>query len=273
MKKENIPTEATAINSQNDQYRKFITSLDYTVDSYNKILKNASPEEKPLIEDELNKIDEDLKNGEKNLKWKTSSIDEYILNIRNKVSDLETRLQKSKSNVEKIQTLMSTWKDVSLFRRLEAKSTLLQLDDKTARLDNRYKEIRETGQKIHDLVKENKALLKVSDENSDTWKTYTTYVDKMVLDGFHKIVQSSLSYFLKETDYLKGNPDPLFEAQLQLKPPDMVYQPSMNYGDTDGFYELIDGLIGNIYKQGSLIPRIAKHLEQENYQVSNLVKN
>ena len=99
------------------------------------------------------------------------------------------------------------------------------------------------------------------------WQAYTEYVDKMVLDGFHKIVQCSLNYFLKETDYVKANPDPLFEAQLQLKPPDMVFIPSMNYGDSDGFYEQIEGLIGNIYKQGSLIPRIAKHLEQDNYQV------
>ncbi len=42
----------------------------------------------------------------------------------------------------------------SLFKRTEnAKTTLLQLDDRQTRLDNRYKEIKETGQKIHDLVK------------------------------------------------------------------------------------------------------------------------
>ena len=49
---------------------------------------------------------------------------------------------------------MNTWKDTSLFKRTEnAKTTLLQLDDRQTRLDNRYKEIKETGQKIHDLVK------------------------------------------------------------------------------------------------------------------------
>ena len=267
LKQDHIPTEATAIHDQNDQYRKFITSLDYTVDSYNKILKNASPEEKPLILEELQKIDAELENGEKNLKWKSPNIDEYILNIRNKVSDLETRLQKSKSNLDKIQTLMSTWVDIPLFRRFEQKSTLLQLDDKQTRLDNRYKEIKETGQKIHDLVKENKTLLNVVDEDTDTWKAYTVYVDNMVLEGFNKIIQCSLNYFLRETDYLKLNPDPLFEAQLQLKPPELVYVPSLNYGDTDGFYDQVDGLLGNVYKQGSLIPRIAKHLEQDNYLV------
>lgn len=154
LKAENIPKEALDIHKQNDQFRSYITSLDYTVDSYNKILKTASAEEKPLIKNEMDKIDTDLEKGEKNLKWNSPGIGDYINEIRKKVSDLETRLQKSKLNTEKIQALMNTWKDTPLFRRTEiAKSTLLQLDDRQTRLDNRYKEIKETGQKIHDLVK------------------------------------------------------------------------------------------------------------------------
>lgn len=81
----------------------------------------------------------------------------------------------------------------------------------------------------------------------------------------------SITYFLKETEHVKSNPEPFFEAQLLLKPPDMVFAPSLNYGDTDGFYELIESLIGSIYKQGSLIQRLAKHLGQENYQVRILL--
>ena len=192
LKVDKIPTEAITIYEQNNQYRKFITSLDYTADSYNKIIKNASPEELPLIENEMNSIDADLENGEKNLKWKSPNIDDYINNIRLKVSDLETRLQKSKLNLEKIKQLMNTWQGNPLFKRFEAKSTLLQLDDKQLRLDNRYKEIKDIGNKITDLIKENKALLKVEDEDSEIWKVYTAYADKIIVDGFHKIIQTSM---------------------------------------------------------------------------------
>jgi dynein heavy chain, axonemal len=182
------------------------------------------------------------------------------------VSDLETRLQKSKLNIEKIQSLMSTWKDVPLFKRYEAKSTLLQLDDRQTRLDNRNKEIKETGVKIHDLVRENQTLLKVESDQSEMWKNYTVYIDKMVLDGFNKIIQCSLAYFLKETDFVKSNPDPFMEAQLQLNPPEILFSPSMSFGDSKGFFELIEGLTANIYHQGSLIKRVAKQSDQENYQ-------
>jgi dynein heavy chain len=266
LKEQNMPEEAKSIFQQNDQYISYITSLDYTVDSYNKIFKIATAEEMSLINIELQKIDADIEKAEKELKWKSSSINEYIIDIRTKVSDLETRLQKTKLNVEKIQTIMSTWKDTPLFKRYESKSTLLQLDDKQLRLNNRYKEIEESGKKIHELINENKQLFKEDDEQSENWKSYVSYVDKIVVDGFHKIILCSLTYFLKETDHLKSNPDPFFEAQLLLKPPEMVYTPSLHYGDADGFYELIEGLVGSIYKQGSLVQRLAKHLGQENYQ-------
>jgi len=216
----------------------------------------------------MNSIDADLENGEKNLKWKSPNIDEYINNIRLKVSDLETRLQNSKLNLEKIKQLMNTWQGNPLFKRFEAKSTLLQLDDKQLRLDNRYKEIKDIGNKITDLIKENKALLKVEDEDSEIWKVYTAYADKIIVDGFHKIIQTSMIYFLKETDYIRSNPDPLFEAQFQLKPPEMRFNPSLNYNESDGFYEQIEGLIDNIYKQASLMTRVAQHKSQTDYKVN-----
>ena len=110
--------------------------------------------------------------------------------------------------------------------------------------------------------KENKSLLKVEDDESENWKSYTAYIDKIVLEGFHKTVLCTLKYYLAETDYLKSNPDPLFEAQLQLKATDVLFVPSMNPGNMEGFYGLLEGLISNVYTQGSLIPRVASHLNQ-----------
>lgn len=87
------------------------------------------------------------------------------------------------------------------------------------------------------------------------------------MDGFHKTVACTLNYFLNETDFVKSNPDPLFEAQLQLKTNEMAFVPSMNFGSADGFYELLESLVNNVYTQGSLIPRVAAHLKEQNYQV------
>jgi len=161
---------------------------------------------------------------------------------------------------------MATWADLPLFKRHEQKSTLLQLEDKETRLANRNKEITEAAIKIHDLVKDNMALLKVADPTADIWRNYTLYVDTMIFNGFHKIIACSLGYLLRETDFAKHDVDPVFEAQLQLKPPELVYAPSLNYGDAGGFYELIEAILGSIYYQGQLIGRVAKHLDSDEQQ-------
>ena len=104
-----------------------------------------------------------------------------------------------------------------------------------------------------------------ADTNTDIWKAYVDYVDEMIVDGFFNTIHCSLKFMLENTDP-KNNPDPLFEATLELQAPEMVFIPSLDYGVADGFYDLVDGLVGDIYKQASLIERLATHSGQEHYQ-------
>ena len=152
LKEKLIPTEAKEIFEKSDEYLNYTTCLDYTVDSYNRMFKISTREEMELISDELKIIDTELAIGEYQLQWNTPGISEYIIEIRSRVNDLESRLKLTKINVEKVRCIMNTWKDTPLFKRLEHKSTLLQLDDKQIRINNRYREIEEGGKKIHELV-------------------------------------------------------------------------------------------------------------------------
>ena len=68
----------------------------------------------------------------------------------------------------------------------------------------------------------------------------------------------SLKYFLNETDFIKSNPEPLFEAQLHLdeSESEMYFVPSMSVtisslGSPVGFLEMINGLLKSVYNQGS----------------------
>ena len=79
---------------------------------------------------------------------------DYIEKTREKVHDLEVRVQKAKDNVEEIQKIMTTWTKQPLFERKEDKyDTLLNLDDREDRINKRYAEIRTYGDKIHELLK------------------------------------------------------------------------------------------------------------------------
>ena len=46
----------------------------------------------------------------------------------------------------------------------------------------------------------------------------------------------------------------------------MVFLPSLD-NVADGFYDLVDCLMGDVFKQSSFISRLASHSAQEHYQV------
>ena len=104
-----------------------------------------------------------------------------------------------------------------------------------------------------------------ADSNSDIWKAYVDYVDEMIVDGFFNTIHCSLKFLLDNTDP-KNHLDDLFKALLELQSQEMVFNPSLDFGVPDGFYDLVDGLVGDIYKQSSLIQRLAAHSGQEHYQ-------
>ena len=195
---------------------------------------------------------------------------DYIIETRDRVHDLESRVQKAKDNVEEVQKIMAMWSKQPLFVRMIGKNeSLLQLDDREERLRRRYEEIEKAAEQIHGLLKENLELFK-ADAESDIWKAYVDYVDDMVVDGFFSLIHCSLKFMLDNTESTEM--DPLFEAQLELIAPDMIFNPSLDHGVADGFYDLIDGLVGDIYKQASKINRLAVHCGQEHYQVRKLAR-
>ena len=130
----------------------------------------------------------------------------------------------------------------------------------------RHDLITESGDKIHQLSKENLEHFK-AEELSDYWKAYVEYLDEMVVDGFFACINCSVMYLLENTD-TKNQVYPLFEARLELQAPDMVFIPSLDFGVQNGFYELVEGIIVDVYKQASLVSRLAVHNGQEHYQVT-----
>ena len=125
--------------------------------------------------------------------------------------------------------------------------------------------VKDAGLKIHSLVADNVICFK-SEESSDLWKAYVEYLDEMVVEGFFHCVGCSFNYLLENTD-VKNPVSPLFEARLELQAPEMVFVPSLDYNVPNGFYDLIDGIIADIYQQSSLVNRLASHNGHNHYQV------
>ncbi|KFQ91060.1 Dynein heavy chain 9, axonemal, partial [Nipponia nippon] len=259
-----IPPTAAEIYSSKESYRQMVANLELMVNRYNKVLKTVLEVEYPLIQGQLQDIDLKLKETEETLNWKTEGIWGRISMVMDGVHDLEQRIQKAKSNVEEIQTIVRSWV-LPIFERKDGKKeSLLSLEDCQDRLERHYSLIRESGQRIHSLVKENQSLL-LADPASDIWKAYVDYVDEIVLDGFFTAIECSLKYLLENTDP-KAGLAPLFEVQLDLVIPDLIFRPSLDPGTNDGFYDMVESLLNDIYRISSLVPRLAEHSGFPHYQ-------
>lgn len=124
---------------------------------------------------------------------------------------------------------------------------------------------------IEFIPKNNLELFK-ADASSDIWRAYVDYLDDMVLDGFFNCIHCSLNYLLENTDP-KHNTTGLFEAKLELQQPEMVFIPSLDFGVSDGFYELVEGIVNDVYKMASLVKRLAEHNGSEHYQVKQTIRS
>lgn len=82
-----------------------------------------------------------------------SGVWEYIQEVRDLVSDLESRLQRAKDHVEEILSCMRSWATPMFDRKEGKKEALLSLEDRTERLDRFYGLIRSSGEKVHFLLK------------------------------------------------------------------------------------------------------------------------
>lgn len=60
---------------------------------------------------------------------------------------------------------------------------------------------------------------------------------------------------------------PLFEVQLDLKVPDLVFTPPLDIRVGDSFFEIVETLINDVFRISSLVPRVAQHSTFPHYQV------
>ncbi|KAM8815016.1 dynein axonemal heavy chain 9 [Rhynchonycteris naso] len=259
-----VPETAAALFSARESYRQLVARLELVASWYNKVLQTLLEVEFPLVEEELQDIDLRLRAAEQTLNWRTEGVWEYVIQITHRIHDLQQRIQKTKDNVEEIQNIMKTWVSPMFKRKDGKKECLLSMDDQRDRTKKYYSCIKESGLKIHALVQENLGLFSV-DPTSNIWKTYVNYIDDMLLDGFFLAIECSLKYLLENTECETGL-NPLFEAQLSLEIPELVFHPSLELGVKGGLYDTVEGLVTSIFRISSLVPRLSAQNISPHYQ-------
>ncbi|XP_075759566.1 dynein axonemal heavy chain 9 isoform X2 [Pelodiscus sinensis] len=261
---EGIPETAAAIYSSKELYRRLVANLELMANAYNTVLRTVLEVEYPLVQGQLQEIDSRLKEAEETLHWRTEGLWEHMSTVTESIRGLERRSRKAQDNVQEVQSLVRSWASPLFERKGGKREAVLSLDDRPERLEKRYGLVRQSGLRIQALVQENLSLF-AADPASEAWRAYVDYVDEMILDGFFNAIECSLRYLLENTDS-KAGLAPLFEVQLDLVIPDLVFHPSLDPGANDSFYDMVEGLVNDVYRLSSLVPRVAEHSGFPHYQ-------
>ncbi|KAG7469713.1 hypothetical protein MATL_G00131750 [Megalops atlanticus] len=261
----NIPGAALAVFEKKDTFVMYVGGLQLLVQSYNKLKQTMLEVEFPMVREEIAAVDRKLQKAEMTLTWQDQDCWDYISDVKDSIQDLGHRVQRTKDNVDMIQNLMKGWSEQAMFCRKDNKrDALLLLDDRADRLAKRYSAIQRDGQLIHRLIEENRSLFR-ADPGSDTWLAYVEFVDEMVVEGLFSAITRSLEFFVENTEG-EFRQTPLLEAQMVLSAPVITFRPSLDRDAGDGFYDLVEGLLGDIFRMSAQVKRVAAHLGMDNYQ-------
>lgn len=84
---------------------------------------------------------------------------ETIQSLYAKIKQLVDRVVRAQQNIKELETTIETWSTLPLFERRDGKKeNLLNIDDRTERIQRRYEQIEQTSKSIASLLEENYKL-------------------------------------------------------------------------------------------------------------------
>ncbi|CAG9135931.1 unnamed protein product [Plutella xylostella] len=258
--------ESLQLYDKYETYRQYRINLGITIDWYNQIRRDSQKVEFDLVEDEIKAIDQRIEMAQHELNWNSQDLWNYLQELHKLVGNLYDRMSKIQDNLKEMKSDLTVWSNLPLFERKEGKKeTLLNLDERQDRTTKRYGDIQATAARIKELLNENMQLFNMQDnQDSEIWINYVAFIDKMIEEALFKCIACSLGYICEHMDP-KNKLAPLFQAQLELLEPDMVFAPSLDPTDEKGFMAMVKGLINDVVKMSSLVERINPR-EKDSYE-------
>ena len=262
-----VPKKARDLFTRFDDLRNYNNSLEQMVTLYNYLKTDTVETEYALISSEMAALDRELRAAEGSLTWNSANIWDYIEGMRKAALDLNTRVKQAQVNLVKVEDAINCWAEVPLFTRVEeeGKPSLLNLEAREENKKKRYLEILEAVTVIQSIVAQNEKLFRIAEGGAElqvNWHKYLKYLDYMVSDGLLITIACSIGYLLDQTNP-KADIEPLFTVRLELNDPDVIFRPSLDKSIMHNFFDMMVGIVDDIFHMAVLVPRIARQEVKE----------
>ena len=266
-----VPASALEVYERGEVFRRHNGNLDLIVNIFNKIQHSILPVERPLLKNQLDKINKSLAQGinsgskkSKSLNWKSNGIDNFITDAMSEVKGVDETLGVMKSNLRRIEVLLEGWRAKPLFDRLSKTTNTEELEGNLYLIQTQqYHIIKEGGQEVHKLLKDTNRTLKVSQGLPD-WKAYVDFINSIIVGGLIDtavVSLESLENNINPEFIAKNNYSPLLEIDLDLFDKNVIYRPEVRFIDTNdpskhGLRNLVWVWISGILNVGSVFKRL-----------------
>eukprot|EP00854_Cymbomonas_tetramitiformis_P002137 gene2137-2836_t len=256
-----VPENSLKIYKRGESFRQQTGNLDLIANIYNEIQNTMLDVERPLVIQKLETIDQHLHQGLNVLNWNSLKIEEYIVEVMSMLKELHEILILIKSNVTKTEKILDRWEQNVMFARKDGRvyTTEEFSDSFKTTLSTRYGDITDGGLEIAKLLSLTNKTLKVS-KGAVAWKTYTEFVNEIVIDGFSRAINATLKYVETQIDpdiMAKNETQPLLEISLELVAPEVVWVPDIGLatGGT-GIRDMFNGWVKSFVNIGNLVKRL-----------------
>ncbi|VEN40996.1 unnamed protein product, partial [Callosobruchus maculatus] len=260
MGQENISEDILKLSEKDETLQKYISILTSTVTWYNTIKKSSKEVEFDLIENDILKINKMVHIGEKDLNWESADIWTYLTDLHQLVGNLHTNLQKCQDNLQTIKNILVPFARQPLFERKDGKKeAFLDIENKDEILNKRKIDLTNASVEVRRLLEENMQIFGMTEtQDHEKWMQYIDYVDGIITSYLYQSIGCSLGYINEHMDPT-NNLAPLFECQLELLEPDIVFRPSLDPNNPRGLKFFVKDLFERITETIVVVDRFSKN--------------
>ena len=254
-----IPESAGKIYESDEIFRAQRGKLEMVTGTYNTMMTELLPVEKPLVQGYIDKIDNTVVRGIKDMNWKSPTINTFIDEAWKDVQSCHKILTTLKGNLTKIEDILESWR-IPLLERAPTPVSIADFSRSNKELQTKmFAVIKEGGSSIHKLLKNTRNVLRVNASNQD-WKYYVEFVNDVVVDGLAKVVTTCLDFLIEQFDPViceKNETQPMLQLQLELKKNAITYTPEL--GETQkkqGLVDIVRSWVDSFMQSGMIFKRL-----------------
>lgn len=224
-------------------------SLSTLQSCYNSVVNRMEPVEQPLIQDQLQDLNQGLSELQSRF-WRADGLLQEVQKHKDKVQSFYQKVTEARAKTAAIKQIIEGWGQIQLLQR-EKDGLLRGGASMTGQL-----QLSQDAKELLTLTWANMRLYSAQ-ETSKAWLSYLDYIDDMVRSGLVQLLTSALTFLTRS---MKSPGPPLLSVTLVLEAQGSRFIPSEpSKAGTLSVEQCLSSILSQLYSITDVITRVSTH--------------